>query len=304
VRRRLLLALRVVLTLLIVAAAGLVGRWLWARYELQPWTRDGRVRADVVAISPDVTGFVTGVRVEDNQPVKRGDVLFTLDQDRYRIALKQARAVTSNDAATLAQASREAARNRVLGPLIATETTEQGLTRVAQARAALTQAQANVDTAALNLQRSTVYAPVDGVVTNVQLRPGDYFTAGRQALALVDSGTLHVDGYFEETKLPRIHVGDTVMVTLMGEHAHIRGHVRSIAAAILDRERSASPDLVADVNPTFSWVRLAQRVPVRIQLDRIPPDLRLIAGRTATVVVLKPHSSSSTEGGAWWRLGG
>jgi multidrug resistance efflux pump len=302
VRRYLLLTVKVAVTLLTVVLAVLIGRWLWVRYELQPWTRDGRVRADVALISPDVTGFVTSVRVEDDQPVKRGDILFTLDQDRYRIALAQARAAVLNDEATLAEASREMDRDRLLGPLVATESTEQSQTRLLQARAGLAQATANLDAAALNLRRSIVHAPVDGVVTNVELRPGDYLTAGRQALALVDSATLHVDGYFEETKLPRIHVGDPVAVTLMGEKAEIRGHVQSIAAAILDRERSFSPNLVADINPTFSWVRLAQRVPVRIRLDQTPSGLRLIAGRTATVVVLNPHAVSSMGGRPWWRI--
>ena len=139
--------------------------------------------------------------------------------------------------------------------------------------------------AALNLKRSDVVSPVDGIVTNVALEPGDYVTVGKGVMALIDSATLRVEGYFEETKLPRIHVGDRVEVRLMGEQQVLTGHVASIAAGIADRERSDAPDLLANINPTFSWVRLAQRVPVRVRLDDVPSNVDLVLGRTATVAV-------------------
>ena len=145
-----------------------------------------------------------------------------------------------------------------------------------------------------------IVAPVNGVVTNLELRPGNYLSAGVQALAMVDSDSVHVDGYFEETKLPRIRVGDRVSVRLMGESQLIYGHVESIASAIFDRERTPMGDLVANVNPTFSWVRLAQRVPVRISLDPGEIDVRLIAGRTATVVDLSFESPRPR----WWSASG
>jgi multidrug resistance efflux pump len=130
-----------------------------------------------------------------------------------------------------------------------------------------------------------VVAPVDGVVSNTEMRPGNYLAAGRPAMALVYRGSLHVDGYFEETKLPAIRVGDPARVELMGIAAPIQGHVESIAGAVADRERSPSPDLLANINPTFSWVRLPQRIPVRIAIDRVPAGVRLIPGSTATVIV-------------------
>ena len=139
-------------------------------------------------------------------------------------------------------------------------------------------------------------APVNGVVTNLELRPGNYLTPGRQGLALVDSDSIHVDGYFEETQLSRIHAGDRVSVRLMGDSQLMYGHVQSVAPAIFDRERSPTGDLVADINPTFSWVRLAQRVPVRIKLDSAPVDVMLIAGRTATVVDLSYEPGSRQRG--------
>jgi multidrug resistance efflux pump len=278
-------ALRMIVTLLVVAAALLGARWMWVHYQVEPWTRDGRVRADVVEVSPDVSALVVEVDVNDNQVVHRGQRLFTLDQPRFQVALEQAQAAVLSQQAALAEARREDARNRKLGELTPAETVEQGAARVAELRAALAQANAGRDAAKLNLARTVVYAPMDGVVANATLHPGDYLAAGRPALGLVDSASLHVDGYFEETKLSRIRVGDPVTVELVGDRRRLRGHVQSVSPGIEDRERGPSGDLLPNVNPTFSWVRLAQRIPVRIQLDQTPADAQLIAGRTATVVV-------------------
>jgi multidrug resistance efflux pump len=279
---------RIAVTLAVVACAVVAGRWLWNRYQVSPWTRDGRVRAEIVQVSPDVSGLVTEVLVRDNQPVRRGQVLFVLDRPRYQLALAQAEATAASQRAQLAEAEREDRRNRALGDLVAAEAVQQGASRVEQLQAALQQAVANCDLARLNLERTTVRAVVDGSVANLELRPGDYLTAGRPAMALIDAATLHVDGYFEETKLERVHVGERVLVRLMGTREDLSGRVESIAGGIEDRERGASGDLLANVNPTFSWVRLAQRIPVRLVLDHVPPNIGLIVGRTATVTVLEP----------------
>jgi multidrug resistance efflux pump len=299
-RRTAVLALRVVVTLLVVIVAVQVARWMWNRYQVEPWTRDGRVRADVAQVAPDVSGFVTELKVRDNQIVHKGDELFALDRARFQIALQQSLAAIESDKAALAEAQREARRNDGLGELVSVEVLQQSHTRVDQDRAALDQAYTARDTAQLNLQRSTIVAPVNGMVTNLELRPGDYLTTGRQALALVDSDSLYVDGYFEETKLPGIHLGDAAVVRLMGEPKLMHGHVDSIAAAIDDRERSPTGNLVANVNPTFSWVRLAQRIPVRIHIDDAPPQIRLISGRTATVTVLSPAALHRRH--YWWDM--
>src|SRR5262249_27666947 len=169
---------------------------------------------------------------------------------------------------------------------------QRGATAV-EAQAAYQQALASRDVAALNLARSAVRASVNGFVTNFDMRPGDYVDAGKPLFALIDSDSFHVDGYFEETKLPRIKVGDPARVYLIGESAVIEGHVESIAGGIADRERQGSADLLANVNPTFSWVRLAQRVPVRIALDHVPPGIRLVTGRTATVEVLPQRAAAA-----------
>ena len=297
-KKWLLLAGRILVTLIVVVVALIAARWMWVHYEVEPWTRDGRVRADVAEVAPDVAGFVTEVHVIDNQLVHRGQVLFVLDQPRYRVALAQAQATVLNDKAVLAEAQREVARNNALGDLVAQELREQSMARAQEAQAALNQAQAGVDAAKLNLDRTVVHASVNGVVSNLELRPGDYLAVGHQAFALIDTDTLHVDGYFEETKLPRIRVGDAASVKIMGEALVLHGHVVSIAAGIEDRERSPSGNLLANVNPTFSWVRLAQRVPVRIVLDAVPAYVRLIAGRTATVTILTPHVPRTAS--PWW----
>jgi multidrug resistance efflux pump len=292
---RLLQLRRLLITLAAVLVAVLVIWWMWIHYELAPWTRDGRVRADVVAVAPDVTGFVVSVAVVDNQVVRKGDPLFQLDRARYEIALRQALAAVARERAVLAEARREAHRNDTLGDVVAFEARQQSQARVEEAAAILQQGVADVAAAQLNLQRTLVLAPVNGVVTNLELRPGDYFIPGREALALVDADSVYVDGYFEETKLPHIHVGDRVSVRLMGESRLLYGRVQSVAPAIYDRERTPTGDLVADINPTFNWVRLAQRVPVRVVLDAAPADVRLIAGRTATVVDLSFESGPGSE---------
>jgi RND family efflux transporter MFP subunit len=282
------LAGRIAVTLTVVALAIVGARWLWIHYNVEPWTRDGRVRADIVQVSPDVSALVTEVRVRNNQAVSKDDVLFVLDRPRFELALRQAEASVTAAAVALAQAKRENERNRNLADLATTEQVEEGQSKVDQLAAQLSSARVQRDLAQLNLERTTVRAPVNGIVTNVELRPGDYATAGRQVLALVDTDTIHVDGYFEETKLPRIRVGDRARVHIMGINAELPGTVESIDAGIEDRERSTSPTDLANVNPTFSWVRLAQRIPVRIRLDPTTRDIRLIAGRTATVSIIDP----------------
>jgi len=280
---------RIAVTGLAIACAVVAARRLWSRYETDPWTRDGRVRADIVQVAPDVAGIVTQVRVANDQTVKRGDVLFVIDRERYVLALRQAQAAVAAQKAALAQARREADRSEGLNDLIAHETVEQARARVESAEAALAQALAACDVAALNLERTTVRAPADGFLSDLALRAGDYVSPGRPVLALIDGSSYRVEGYFEETKLPRLHIGQPVEVRILGEAKPLHGHIHSIAPGIEDRDRQLGTNLLPSVNPTFSWVRLAQRVPVRVTLDQPPPDLRLVVGRTAAVAVLLPQ---------------
>lgn len=280
------LPLRLLTTLATVAAAVFVGLGLWNYYIDAPWTRDGRVRADVAIIAPDVSGLVAQVFVADNQHVKKGDVLFRIDPERFRLALREAEAQVAAREATYIQTAADYTRYGKLTDLSVTQQRlELARADAEAAKAAYDQAVADRDLAKLNLDRSEVRASVNGVITNMGLRPGTYVSTGHGAMALIDEDTLRVEGYFEETKLPRIHVGSRATIRLMGDDRDLTGHVESIAGGIVDRERSDGANLLADVNPTFSWVRLAQRVPVRIRLDAVPNGEDLVSGRTATVSI-------------------
>lgn len=278
---------RAAVTLTVVAVAVVAGQRLWTHFQRDPWTRDGRVRADVVQVAPDVSGLVSRVEVGQDATIRRGQVLFLVDRDRYALALRQADAAVAAQRSTLAQARREMGRNRELGDLVAGEVMEQSQARVEQAEAALAQALAARDVAALNLERTVVRAPVDGYISDLTLRTGDYVTAGRPVLALIDSASLRVEGYFEETKLPGLRIGQPVQVKIMGEPEKLRGRIVSIAPGIEDRDRTSAAGQLPSITPTFSWVRLAQRVPVRVALDKTPTNIRLITGRTATVSVIQ-----------------
>ncbi len=296
---------RFVVTLVVAAVAAVVAWQLWDYYMLAPWTRDGRVRADVVQVAPDVSGLVAQVYVQDNQAVRVGQPLFQIDPQRFELAVRQAAANLARAKAAMVQAMADAARvNGLAGNAVSAQVRDQMNSNAKQAEAAYDYAVTDLAVAQLNLDRGTVRAPVNGVVTNFGMEPGDYVAAGSPVAALVDTDSLHVDGYFEETKLPRIGIGDRARITLMGGGPPIFGHVQSIAAGIVDPERLESPDLLANVNPTFTWVRLAQRIPVRIHLDRIPAGVRLVAGLTATVEIECSNAPETAGNGFPGFLGG
>jgi len=275
-------------TIFLVVLAVIVAVWLWRHYEQDPWTRDGRVRADVVRITPDVSGLVTEVEVRDNQAVKAGQPLFVIDRPRYTLALRHAEAALASEQAILGQARKTAARDVALGDLVAAETTEEDRAKVRTAEAALDEARAAVAEARLNLSRTVVKASVSGTVTNLDLHPGDYVTEGKQAMALLDTASLRVEGYFEETKLPAIRIGAPVIVHLMGDARPLQGVVESVAAGINDPTYSQSGNLLPNVEANFTWVRLAQRIPVRVRITKVPDGVLLVAGRTATVTIEPP----------------
>jgi multidrug resistance efflux pump len=289
------LAGRLAVTLLTAGIAAVIGWQLWVYYMDAPWTRDGTVRADVVKIAPDVSGLVSEVLVRDNQDVRKGQVLFRIDPVRFQYALQLATANVTGKESAAQEAAREMNRYRALTSLeVSTEEQQQSSAKAIEAAAAYQQAVVDRNVAQLNLDRSEVRASVDGTVTNFSMRPGDYVTAGAPIFALIDTDSIHVAGYFEETKLPQIREGDRARVRLMGEGQIIEGHVQSIAGGVADRERQASSDLLANIAPTFSWVRLAQRVPVRIAVDHVPADVRLLVGRTASVEVLVNQPRTGT----------
>lgn len=276
---------RVALTCIFVVVASFLAWRLWWHYEMDPWTRDGRVKANVIQVAPDVSGQVTKVLVHDNQQVSIGDVLFDVDTARFELALRQAEAAELSQRIALEQAIKEARRNNALRELVSDESKEQGSAHVEQLRAALTQATINRDLAKLNLKRTHVLSPVNGRVANLDLRTGSYVSASHAVLALIDTDSYYVEGYFEETKLPRIAAGDAVTIIPMGGTTKLPGHVDSIASGIAERDRLTSSNLLTSINPTFNWVRLAQRIPVRITFDKLPQGTTLVAGQTVTVDV-------------------
>jgi RND family efflux transporter MFP subunit len=263
-----------------------------------PWTRDGRVRADIINVAADVSGVVVDVPVRDNQQVKKGDLLMQIDPDHYQIAVKQAQALVDSRKATLQMRLLNAKRRRAMDEeVVSRESLDDASNTAAASEADYQQALAALDAAKLNLERTQVRASVDGYVTNLNVHRGDYARVGEAKMAVVDENSYWIYGYFEETKLPHIRVGDPAELQLMsGER--LKGHVESIARAIYDRDNPESRELVADVNPTFNWVRLAQRVPVRIHIDDVPEGVLLAAGITATVIVNPESRNAEHSDGA------
>ncbi|MDD2053774.1 HlyD family secretion protein [Pseudomonas putida] len=279
-------SVRVAITLGLVVAALFAGYHLWQYYMLTPWTRDARVRADVVIVAPDVSGWVRELKVSDNQAVKAGDLLLSIDRERFEAALEKAQAVAQTRQQQLSLREHEAARRAALGPqAISAELRENAQINAGIARGEWREALADVKVAELNLARSQVRAPRDGHITNLRLAEGNYVNAGQPVMALIADGSFYVQAYFEETKLPRIQVGAPVKIWLMSAGEALQGQVESISRGITDRNATPDGQLLAQVEPTFNWVRLAQRIPVRIRFDRLPEGERLSAGMTASVQV-------------------
>lgn len=277
---------RFALTALLLAGAIWTGHLAWDHYMESAWTRDGRIKADVVNISADVAGTVTEVRVRDNQLVRQGDVLFVVDPARYRSALEQASAVLASQQVEKSRRAQEARRRAGLdSAVVSAENRETAEAAANTATAQYQAAQAARGLAQLNLERTVVRAPVTGYVTNLNVHTGDFAAVGAPKLAVIDRASFYVVGYFEETKLPLLRPDDPVEMRMLSGDTPLRGHIESVAHGITDRDAGTGHELLADVNPTFNWVRLAQRVPVRIHIDQVPPGLELVAGTTCTVVI-------------------
>ncbi|KAB0629243.1 HlyD family secretion protein [Acinetobacter gandensis] len=321
---------RPILLIIVVCVALMALKHIWDYYNSEPWTRDGRVRGDVIQVSSDVSGLVTEVLVQDNQQVKKGQVLFRIDVARQALDVEQAKSDLAKAKAELAGAEAELAASKanlvksqanihladknanryanLMDGAISkqeqdqmfaardqshaeheqsTAAIEQAKANVIQQKALIEVANSNLHLAQLNLKRSAVIAPNDGTLSNFELKAGNYVKVGQAVAALIDREQMYVVGYFEETKLDKIYVGAPASVQLMGSSETYKGHVQGVASGIEDRERTSTNGLLANVNPTFSWVRLAQRVPVKIVLDEVPHDqLAFVAGRTATVHII------------------
>ena len=251
-----------------------------------PWTRDGKVRAEQVSITPQVSGTITQLNIEDNQFVKAGTTLFTIDVTPYHIAELNAQAQLAQAQSELSKASNEANRRKNLPRnYISAEDMDTANINVKAAQAAVKAAEATLEQARWQITQTTVTAPVDGWVTNLSTRTGNYATSGQPVFALVDSHSFYVVGYFEETKLRHIQPGNAAQIVLYSGHVPLSGKVQSIGRAIYDQSVESDSNLVPDIKPNVPWVRLAQRVPVRIKLDEIPQGVTLVSGTTCTVSI-------------------
>ena len=340
-------------------------------YVTNPWTRDGQVSAQVIQITPRVSGPIVNLPIKDNQLVKAGDLLFEIDRRTFEASLEQARAqldetgdnyealvqqveaakamvAVSRAAVTQAQSSinemeakiekekAEYARQKELLPRKATSqkavdrakagyeiSIEQRKTAVAglaQSKASLIQsgaelaeakaslgaagdanasiraARAAVRQAELNLEFTQVRAPVDGYVTNLNLRLGSQAVENQAALALVDINSYWIVGFFKENYIANMRKGDRAIVTLMTyPDKPLEGRVDSLGWGIAQDDGSTGFDLLPTISATFEWIRLAQRVPVRIHLLEVPEGVELRVGTTVSVLVMTGTSGSESK---------
>lgn len=286
---------RVLITAVLAAVAGIMAVVLWRHYMLEPWTRDGRVRAEVVNVAPEISGTVMAVAVVDNQLVRQGDVLFQIDPTRFRLAVAQAQAEVDQRRQDLDLKLADAKRRLGMTGVVSSEEIDRFRSAAGVAKANLEAADVSLDIAKLNLERATLRAPASGYVTNLRLRAGDYATAGVARVAVIDQDSFWVVGYFEETKLERIHVGDGARMALMGYPEPLTGYVESIGRGIADANDRPNDRGLPDVNPVFTWVRLAQRIPVKVRIDHLPDGVTLAAGLTCSVS-LGPDGADASYG--------
>ena len=277
--------LRIIFTIAIVIAAVFAGRWVWTDYMHTPWTRDGRIRADIVTVAADVSGWVTTLNVKDGQAVKKGQLLFSVDNKRYQAALEKTKANTESALLTWELAKHKYNRRVALNTQKAISEEDLELTRINRniAKASYDLAKTEQDLAQLNVDRTEVVAPVSGQIINLNLRQGNYIAQGVSVFAIVKSDSFYVTGYFEETKIPLIHENQQAKIALLSGGKQLTGRVVSVGKAIANTNTQSNSQLLPQVQQTFNWVRLSQRIPVDIQLDELPQDTQLSAGMTATI---------------------
>jgi RND family efflux transporter MFP subunit len=278
--------LKTAATLLIFLLAVLAALVIWDSYVTAPWTRDGSVRVQVASIAPQVSGQITEVRVVDNQYVHKGDVLYVIDPFDFQVELDTDKALLRQKAADLQVKRIQAERRQHLSDLATTPEEQQlYVGNAIQARANFDAAQQQVAQADINLKRTQVRSPVNGYVTNLLMRVGDYARAGTTNISVIDADSFWIDGYFEETKMAHVCVGDRAEAALMGYRDPIVGRVQSVTRGISVLNAAPSTQGLPNVDPVYTWVRLAQRVPVRIRITHVPAGIPLVSGMTATVTI-------------------
>jgi RND family efflux transporter MFP subunit len=286
--------LKTAATLLILVLAGLAALVIWDSYVTAPWTRDGSVRVQVASIAPQVSGQITEVRVVDNQYVHKGDVLYVIDPFDFQVALDTNKAQLRQKAADLQVKRVQAARRQHLSDLATTPEEQQlYVGNAIQAEAAFDAAQQQIAQAEINLKRTQVRSPVNGYVTNLLMRVGDYAHAGTTNISVIDADSYWIDGYFEETKMAHVCVGDRAEAALMGYRDPIVGRVQTVTRGISVSNAAPSTQGLPNVDPVYTWVRLAQRVPVRIGITDVPAGVPLVSGMTATVTIRDAEARES-----------
>ena len=283
--------MRYLITLVAVVVAGMVLASMFREYLFQPWTRDGHVRAQVIKITPRVGGPIIDLPIHDNQAVTRGDLLFKIDPRTYQLAIEQAEAKLKQALASERVKVDQAKRARDLSKKDKGAISEQALVRkendLLVAEANVKVAEANLHAAELDLEFTEVRAPVDGYVTNLLLRYGSQTVANQPALALIDTSSFWVHGFFKETQIEHIRPENKVVIKLMSyPDTPLEGVVESMGWGIAQQDGAPAADLLPTINPSFDWIRLAQRIPVRIRLTRVPDEVDLRVGTTASVFVM------------------
>ena len=280
-------AARMAITMIVLSAAAVLALWAFRRYEYSPWTRDGRINAYVVDTAAEINGQVIEVAVQDNQFVRKNDLLYKIDPRDYQAAVKRTRAALDGARAQLAldRASVQR-RDTVAAGAVSAEERQIFASKVQTDEAELESAQAALYKAQLDLERCEIRSPVNGWVTNLTVRAGNFATTGQRQMSVIDADSYWISGYFEETRLRHVNVGAQVRAVLMGyPDSAILGHVESINRGIADTNTAPNPQGLPQVNPIFTWVRLAQRIPVRVHIDHVPNGVHLAIGETCTVNV-------------------
>ncbi|EAX4619033.1 p-hydroxybenzoic acid efflux pump subunit AaeA [Salmonella enterica subsp. arizonae] len=286
---------RTAITLVLVILAFIAIFRAWVYYTESPWTRDARFSADVVAIAPDVAGLITHVNVHDNQLVKQDQVLFTIDQPRYQKALAEAEADVAYYQVLVQEKRQEAGRRNRLGvQAMSREEIDQANNVLQTVLHQLAKAQATRDLAKLDLERTVIRAPADGWVTNLNVYAGEFITRGSTAVALVKKNSFYVQAYMEETKLEGVRPGYRAEITPLGSNRVLKGTVDSVAAGVTNASSTSDAKGMATIDSNLEWVRLAQRVPVRIRLDEQQGNL-WPAGTTATVVITGKQDRDASQ---------
>ena len=293
---------RPAITIVLVVLAFIAIFRAWAFYTESPWTRDARFSAEIIAIAPDVSGLISEVNVHDNQLVKKDQVLFVIDRERYQKALTEAQADVDYYQALVTEKRREAARRNSLGAnAISREEIDQSNNILQTAIHQLAKSEALRDVATLDLQRTVIRAPADGWITNLNVYVGEFITRGSTAVALVKQNSFYILAYMEETKLDGIRPGYRVQITPLGSNRILRGTVDSISAGVANSSSVSDAKGMASIDSNLEWVRLAQRVPVRIHLDE-QQGILYPAGTTATVVVTEKQDLDTEHDSFFMKL--